>query len=484
MHPRPAPRPAGLLLLLLPLLLSITLSAAAANATDRSSSSSDSRSVEREGRALWQWAQQHGITISAAVRLEASNSKGGLALRAAEAVKAGTVLLQIPVVSMVNIEHAVTSKEVGHVWDAVTELSDLDLMGFFLLYEMHKPQRSKWAEYFAVFPKTFDTPLHFSSANVEELRGTTVYDAIKRRAVTTEAVFTTTSKLLLNKFGTLFKPKWLTLENYKWALSALRSRSHLIRIKPSPTDEWQDAMCLVPLADLLNCDTHGTRDNVKCFTEEGSTGLQSVFRCEASKDVAEDAELLVHYIGEAPRRTNANYLTEYGFVPRQNMYNSINVQLPSTKGMPPYVHQLLKSLDLDKRAVAPITDLQWSGNDGPCLALETFCRVVSLGKDDISSPEAMPAAMGPISERRSLSEEHEEHTIECVLKTLRRERHRRPGTVEADREILGELGSKDLSNDPESRHRQLAVRLRLGEKTLLTAAMDYYAEKLPKREEL
>jgi hypothetical protein len=45
-------------------------------------------------------------------------------------------------------------------------------------------------------------------------------------------------------------------EDYVTANTLIRSRSYRVGIKDT-NDEWQDAMCLVPLADLLNTGERG-----------------------------------------------------------------------------------------------------------------------------------------------------------------------------------------------------------------------------------
>lgn len=70
---------------------------------------------------------------------------------------ANTVVARIPLVAMLNVEHALTEPKSQHVWDSdfFNEESELDLMAAFLVYEKSKPTPSAWQAFLDFLPSEF-----------------------------------------------------------------------------------------------------------------------------------------------------------------------------------------------------------------------------------------------------------------------------------------------------------------------------------------
>ncbi len=86
-------------------------------------------------------------------------------------------------------------------------------------------------------------------------------------------------------------------------------------------------MCLVPLADMFNTATQQSALNVACHTDPQPRAMHSVFRCNTTQPVAAGQELLAAYIADPPRRSNRKFVLDYGFLPDNNPWDSINVQV-------------------------------------------------------------------------------------------------------------------------------------------------------------
>lgn len=191
---------------------------------------------------------------------------------------------------------------------------------------------SKWASFISSLPHWFEGPLEYGPAEMRQLDGLLAARAVRDRRRTVAMQFSTVSKELAEAFPDLFPRSLLTFQRWRWAHSALRSRSHSVGIKDE-RGEWQRTMCLVPGADLLNmAEPSGTtRPSVECSSraEGAAWGIEGVFVCTTTVDLPAGAELLTEYLMDSQRRDSQRLLLDYGFVPLgANPFDSAALFMP------------------------------------------------------------------------------------------------------------------------------------------------------------
>jgi len=92
-------------------------------------------------------------------------------------------------------------------------------------------------------PGTLTSPLFFSEEEMNELRGSSVFDSVNSHRERVKRKFKGVDGHVLNRFREAFPADVYTLENYMWAHAIMDSRSIW----------WGGGRHLTPMLDMINC---------------------------------------------------------------------------------------------------------------------------------------------------------------------------------------------------------------------------------------
>ncbi|OJD17555.1 hypothetical protein AJ78_02368 [Emergomyces pasteurianus Ep9510] len=192
-----------------------------------------------------------------------------------------------------------------------------------MIFEYLQAGASPWSQYFKVLPRTFDTLMFWTDAELQELKGSAVLNKIGKR----EAEETILLKVqpIISGNPHLFPPakdqsSYDTLEGKVALLSLAHRMGSLIMACAFDMEKGEDeekegqdgyvtddeeqqlSKGMVPLADLLNADAN--RNNARLFQEDGDLVMKSIKAIRCGEEIFND-------YGELPR---ADLLRRYGYV--------------------------------------------------------------------------------------------------------------------------------------------------------------------------
>ncbi len=90
------------------------------------------------------------------------------------AMQTNTVVTSTPLSALLNIEHALVSKEFAPLADALQDISNTDFKALFLGFERERGNESFWAPYLQALPSDVPSTLFFSEDELEELQASLV----------------------------------------------------------------------------------------------------------------------------------------------------------------------------------------------------------------------------------------------------------------------------------------------------------------------
>lgn len=150
-----------------------------------------------------------------------------------------------------------------------------------LLYEHGLRGQSRWCRYLQLLPDEFDTLVHWSETELQELRGCAVLDKVAK-SFADEQFKTLLLPILRNyhEYFNMYKDVLIDpdseaavlqilhrmatlIMSYSFDLAVDTDTSETASINSYATepDEWQSSKHMVPFADLLNADA--ARNNVR-----------------------------------------------------------------------------------------------------------------------------------------------------------------------------------------------------------------------------
>ncbi|EDQ89350.1 uncharacterized protein MONBRDRAFT_25424 [Monosiga brevicollis MX1] len=311
-----------------------------------------------------QWSQDQGLVWHPEVEVTSTHAASGgddgylgpqRGLKAAAALGEGTVVLSVPLRSLITAEHALLDVETGRLWDALYELSDLDIFTGFLAHLLYNPHATQdpWAPYLAILPSTDPGLLELSADEIRPYTAMPIVAALQARNYSLSMSMTDIVKMAATMAPTGGDAVAWIAQNMTWSQFAhahflLRSRSHRVAIRDAMA-EWQHAMALVPGADLINTDMDPALLNVVCRTTDEGEGVNANFVCETTRDLDAGEELLAQYTSRAASRTNTKLLLDYGFVATNNPDDALILEVPP---IPAGLSQLFKRLGFQRNMAA------------------------------------------------------------------------------------------------------------------------------------
>lgn len=205
-----------------------------------------------------------------------------------------------------------------------------------LLLEVARGEKSAWKPYIDLLPRYVPNLSHFSPALLEELGD---HD-LKSDALTHQHEITNAYATFINQASAFWPVEMaVSLSQYRWATSIIDSRG--LRFKGQ--------VVLAPFADMFNY----APNNMPREQNMGSFFLQhhmlgvAGLSITADHDCPRGTQLLEDY-GD---NSDTIYISYHGFVPHQNPFRCVNVQLPETLSLGKKTRELLELLQF-KRAPA------------------------------------------------------------------------------------------------------------------------------------
>ena len=146
-----------------------------------------------------------------------------------------------------------------------------------LLFEQGQAERSHWSAYLKILPNTFDTLMHWTPLELEELQGSAVLDKIGKADA--EKAFTEQLLPILKKHGYMF-PQFKASAAAANVDAVLMKENHIMAtlimayafdLEEEQEDTFSDDSSdyptlpkgMVPLADMFNA--NGNQNNVNIY---------------------------------------------------------------------------------------------------------------------------------------------------------------------------------------------------------------------------
>lgn len=218
----------------------------------------------------------------------------------------GETLLDVPFKLMMTLNTA----QQGPLKQVVEEkqMSPTIILALHLMNERLNPN-SFYKPWLSALPETFETPLFWSEEELAGLQGSTMLSVVQRRKETMQADYTALFDVLFKEYPQIFTQEGYTLEAFQWALSTVWSRSFVFNI------EGQLVPVIVPFAD---CFEHGNVDSSFSLEE-----TEKVFRITLAKPTKAGERVHIS-LGAKP---NSQLLMNYGFVLRDNLYDTVLINM-------------------------------------------------------------------------------------------------------------------------------------------------------------
>ncbi|XP_064602979.1 actin-histidine N-methyltransferase-like [Liolophura sinensis] len=403
-------------------------------------------------QAFLDWLNTHGVDTT---NVGICEFKGyGYGLKAEKDFKTADLFLSIPRKLMLTLDSAKLSP-LGPFMsdDKILQSMPNVALSLHLLCEKYR-ENSFWAPYINILPSSYNTPLYFSTDDLQLLKGSpTQGEAINQFRNITRQYAYFYRHLQTNPLAAKLPIKDIfTYDDYRWAVSTVMTRQNPI---PS-VDGGHMTYGLIPLWDMCN---HQNGQLSTDFNLEQDRG-----ECFCMKDFLTDQQIFIFY----GARSNGEFFVHNGFVYKENEHDSLSIKLGISKNDPLFG---LKSELLGR--IGMLSSRNFSlhmGSEAVDTELLTFLRIFVMDEESLKtfqnkeSPELLEVlgrAVSPLSPELELKAWDFLDTRASLLLKMY------PTSLQEDEEML----NQDLSEAKTS-----AVLLRYLEKKLLMNAIKYTKE--------
>jgi len=233
------------------------------------------------------------------------------------------------------------------------------------LHLMNEKQNatSAWKPWLDVLPSTFETPIYWSEADLEEMKGSTLLSVVQKRQDTIVTDHKALFESLNKDYPGTFDMAKYTVGEFKWALSTVWSRAFVFNV------EKQLVPVIVPFADMFS---HANVESEFSLEEEAGA-----FRIKAGQDYKAGEPVYIS-LGQKP---NSQLLLNYGFVLDQNPYDTVMINMFLNEDDPFYD---IKSKMLKARGQPAETLYYLGGSDLPADFLRAL-RVQLMKPSELDS---------------------------------------------------------------------------------------------------
>ncbi|KAK9863477.1 hypothetical protein WJX84_001825 [Apatococcus fuscideae] len=210
-------------------------------------------------------------------------------------------------------------------------MDERELIIFALMTERLKGSKSPWEPWISALPNTFDTPAYYSDVELEELKGTNLYQAARLLKQQMAAVWKRLEPLcvqLLREEGIHTDPP--CVDDLIWGYSTFWSRGQAIPVSLKDVTEVEEG--LVPGLDMCNHSVPARARWQLQPAQASDSGPSNIFlMVERSTACRPGAEVTIDY-GD---KSNEELLLLYGFcTDTRNMNDQLMIPLLDTGSMP------------------------------------------------------------------------------------------------------------------------------------------------------
>lgn len=177
--------------------------------------------LEERLRRFILWLQENGVQLRVSTIKSSEGKSKGLGVFSVCDNNEG-VLMVTPLYLAITPMNVLQDPEFGKVYAKLFEDGDVDdrlLMFVFLMVERIRESSSFWAPYLDVLPTSFGTPLWFTEKELQELKGTALYNATKIQLKNLKALFANKVKPFAQQFLSsigVFKRE-IDFQDFLWA---------------------------------------------------------------------------------------------------------------------------------------------------------------------------------------------------------------------------------------------------------------------------
>lgn len=237
----------------------------------------------------------------------------GTGIFATAAIAAREVIVSVPFSQCISTESVMTTclSEIITIRPGLMNYPD-EVIAMGLMYAAtHEDQDDcPWIQHIKTMPKTYDTPLYWSEAELNEIKGTNVFHLTNLMKKQINADWDALHKPLILEYPDMLGHA--TIELYQWALSTVYSRAVGIYRNGIYT------RCIPPIVDMANHnpDAGSEAAETLSYSEEKDT----ISFINTSSKVAGEECFAVY--GNYP---NGKLLYTYGFVIQNNPHKAIDL---------------------------------------------------------------------------------------------------------------------------------------------------------------
>ncbi|KAK5663835.1 hypothetical protein OQA88_38 [Cercophora sp. LCS_1] len=267
----------------------------------------------------------------------------GRGIRALRSFKKEEEILTIPSGNLWTVEHAYADPLLGPALRSVRPpLSVEDTLVTYLLFiRSRESGYDGMRSHVAALPLSYSSSIFFTEDELEVCAGTSLYTITKQLSQSIEDDYKALLVRALVRHRDLFPLTKFTMEDYKWALCTVWSRSMDFALP-----DGKSLRLLAPFADMLN---HSSEVK-QCHIYNASSGNLSVV---AGKDYKTGDQVFINY-GPIPSN---RLLRLYGFVVPGNPNDSYDLVLATHPQAPLFElkQRLWASAGLDSTCTIPLT---------------------------------------------------------------------------------------------------------------------------------
>lgn len=265
--------------------------------------------VDDEKTDFVEWLISNGAVLNGLnIVNRTSNESNELdrAVYANKTIEKNTVIAKVPKKCVIDSSGALEHHILGPVLSKYDEfLRGRSAMAVWLLWEKSQGSESFFYPWLKLFPKQTNIPMLWSRSEIEELRGTYIYDRILADMDGIIDFYESSfEKTLFKNHPDLFPRDKYTLEDCIWAWNMIWSRGIELQSGASA--------CLVPFIDFINHKVDKKLDFSLNF-------VQTEILIRSNDTIESGTEILRSYIPLVP---NSELLRIYGFIDPENEYGA------------------------------------------------------------------------------------------------------------------------------------------------------------------
>lgn len=358
---------------------------------------------------------------------------------------------QIPLSCSISIASALQHPDLQEIWEKNPQLSEgRSPMAVQLLWERHLGEKSKLSKWIEMLPRQLDLPMMWSREDRQHLIGTSTLDRvladIDGLVEDYENVFTNG---LFKLHPDLFPVDSFTLEDYMWAWAIIWSRD----IEQKIAGVW-DAF-LVPFVDMMN---HAAEGGAHIYVNFAKTDV--IVRLNGT--LLPGQELRRAYIPLAP---NFELFRMYGFIDPVNPHVVSTLDFAVNREEAYFERRVnwARRYKLDIETSYPYNSL-YITNRGIPPNIPAILRIAYFNFEGRDTWTSIKDAPDPF---KRVDNQLEESFFSFLRDKFTYRLDNAPTTEEEDQALLQRT---DLSL-----REQLAIEMRLEEKTVLQGALDSLA---------